>query len=49
MKPWVAWARTVSRLFECAAFTIVCVIEPAVPLGLAAIAAVYLYATREDE
>lgn len=47
VKPWVAWARTVSRLFECAAFTVVCAIEPAVPLGLATIAALYLYAVKE--
>ena len=43
----VAWSRTVSRLFECAALTVICVIEPVVPLGLAAIAAVYLYAMRD--
>lgn len=43
----VAWSRTVSRLFECAALAVICAIEPAVPLGLAAIAAIYLYAVRE--
>ena len=42
-----AWARTTARIFEVAGLTITAVIEPAVPLGLAAILAIYLHATRE--
>jgi hypothetical protein len=47
MTTGAAWAHTTARIFECAALAIVCAIEPAVPLGLAAIAAVYLYAMRD--
>lgn len=56
MTTGAAWARTFSRLFECAAPAVVCIFEPAVPLifagmvvSLAAIAAVYLYATGDSE
>jgi len=41
----VAWARTTARIFEVAGLTVTAAIEPAVPLGLATIAALYLYAT----
>lgn len=51
-----AWAHTTARIFECAALAVICVVEPAVPLifagmivSLAAIAAVYLYATGDSE
>lgn len=47
MKTGAAWAHTTARIFECAALAVICAIEPAVPLGLAAIAAVYFYATQE--
>lgn len=49
MKGRVAWAHTVARIAEVAGLTVTAAIEPAVPLGLAAIAAVYFYTVREKK